>query len=89
MPRVSSTPQSFLEYLKNLTADVQCVQGDFDEFSSPENLVGVLRSTNWPRPSALFMTLTALPMTLLTGPAAWRLPVGCVPRPPGVPHHAL
>ncbi len=32
-------PQSFLDYLKNLTADIQIAQGDFDEFTSPEELV--------------------------------------------------
>jgi hypothetical protein len=36
--------QSFLDYLKNLTADVQIVQGDFDEFTSPEEKVGRART---------------------------------------------
>jgi predicted phosphodiesterase len=31
--------QSFIDYLKNLTSDIHIVQGDFDEFTSPENLV--------------------------------------------------
>lgn len=40
-PPLLHTPniQSFVEYLKNLTSDVKVVQGDFDEFESPENLV--------------------------------------------------
>ena len=40
VPADSMPPmQSFLEYLRGLTADVQCVQGDFDEFASPEQQV--------------------------------------------------
>ena len=31
--------QSFVEYLKNLASDISIVQGDFDEFPSPEHTV--------------------------------------------------
>ena len=31
--------QSYLDYFKNLTSDISVVQGDFDEFPSPENTV--------------------------------------------------
>ena len=33
-------PQSFMEYLRNLASDLSVVQGDFDEFASPEHKVG-------------------------------------------------
>ena len=39
------TSQSFLDYLKNLTSDIAIVQGDFDEFNSPEHAVGGLPGT--------------------------------------------
>ena len=34
-----TVPQSLLDYLKNLTSDITIVQGDFDDFSSPEHSV--------------------------------------------------
>lgn len=37
-PQPQST-QSFMEYLKNLASDITIVQGDFDEFPSPEHTV--------------------------------------------------
>lgn len=33
-------PQSLLEYLRGICADVKLVQGDFDDFEAPEQLVG-------------------------------------------------
>jgi hypothetical protein len=36
----SPRPQSLLEYLKGICADVKLVQGDFDDFEAPEHLVG-------------------------------------------------
>ncbi|GAX81863.1 hypothetical protein CEUSTIGMA_g9291.t1 [Chlamydomonas eustigma] len=31
--------KSFIDYLKNLTSDIHLVQGDFDEFTSPESSI--------------------------------------------------
>lgn len=37
-PHLSHT-QLFLDYLRTVAGELHCVQGDFDEFTSPEQLV--------------------------------------------------